>query len=50
MANKRVDMHRLQEMVRLHRMGTGPREVAKLLEMSPNTERRYREALIAGQL
>ncbi|MCP4201063.1 MAG: IS21 family transposase [bacterium] len=38
-------MHRLQELVRLHRLGTGAREVARLLRMSPNTERRYREAL-----
>jgi hypothetical protein len=38
-------MHRLQELVRLHRMGTGAREVARLLGMSPNTEREYRRAL-----
>jgi len=38
-------MHRLQDLVRLHRMGTGAREVARLLEMSPNTERQYRQAL-----
>ena len=38
-------MHRLQELVRLHRMGTGAREVARLLGMSPNTERMYRRAL-----
>ena len=38
-------MHRLQELVRLHRLGTGAREVARLLGMSPNTEREYREAL-----
>ena len=41
----RIDMHRLQELVRLHRMGTGARDVARTLRMSPNTERRYREAL-----
>lgn len=50
MSNKRMEMHRLQEMVRLHRMGTGSREVAKLLDMSPNTERRYRVALVAEEL
>jgi transposase len=45
------DMHRLQELVRLHRMGTGAREVARLLVMSPNTERVYRRALgLAGLL
>jgi len=38
-------MHRLQELVRLHRMGTGFRKVATLLHMSPNTEREYRIAL-----
>ncbi len=38
-------MDRLQELVRLHRMGTGGREVARLLGMSPKTERSYREAL-----
>ncbi len=41
MSAKRTDMHRLQELVRLHRMGTGAREVARLLRMSPNTERDY---------
>lgn len=45
MSKRRVDMDRLQELVRLHRMGTGAREVARLLGMSPNTERAYREAL-----
>ena len=43
-------MHRLQEMVRLHRMGTGVREVARLLKMGPNTERQYRTALSAEGL
>ena len=38
-------MDRLQELVRLHRMGTGAREVARMLRMSPNTEREYRQAL-----
>lgn len=45
MSAQRIDMHRLQELVRLHRQGTGAREVARLLGMSPNTERSYREAL-----
>lgn len=40
-------MHRLQELVRLHRMDTGAREVARLLRMGPNTEREYRCALEA---
>ncbi len=38
-------MHRLQELVRLHRMGTGKREVARLLKMSPRIELEYRKAL-----
>ena len=50
MSKRRVDMDRLQELVRLHRMGTGAREVARLLGMSPNTERSYREALRTAQL
>ena len=35
-------MHRLQELIRLHRLGRGSRAVARELRMSPNTERRYR--------
>lgn len=45
----RVDMHRLQELVRLHRMGTSSRACARMLGLSRNTERDYREALcLAG--
>jgi hypothetical protein len=40
-------MHRLQDLVRLHRLGTGVRLVARRLGMSPNTERTYRHALAA---
>jgi transposase len=47
---ERTDMHRLQDLVRLHRMGTGPRAVARQLHLSPNTERRYRTALAASGL
>ena len=43
-------MHRLQELVRLHRLGTTVREVARLLKMSPTTERAYRQALRAEGL
>lgn len=50
MCMRRVDMDRLQELVRLHRLGTGGREVARLLKMGPNTERAYRRALAAEQL
>lgn len=50
MTAKRTDMHRLQELVRLHRLGTGAREVARLLRMGPNTERQYRLALAQAGL
>ena len=45
MTGKRIEMYRLQDLVRLHRMNTGYREVARLLKMGTNTERDYREAL-----
>ena len=50
MSAKRTDMHRLQELVRLHRQGTSTREAARLLGMSRNTAREYREALAAAGL
>jgi transposase len=43
-------MHKLQELVRLHRLGTGAREVARLLGISPNTERFWRGAFAAAGL
>ena len=43
-------MHQLQELVRLHRLGTGAREVARLLGVSPNTERDYRIAFTTARL
>lgn len=45
MAARRTDMHRLQELVRLHRLGIGCREVARRLRMSTRTENKYRSAL-----
>lgn len=48
MSAKRTDMHRLQELVRLHRMGEGPREVCRLLEMSPKTEGKYPASFDGG--
>lgn len=45
MSAERTDMHRLQELVRLHRLGHKHRTVARLLGMSPNTERDYRQRL-----
>jgi transposase len=47
---ERMDMHRLQDLVRLHRLGVGARTVARRLRMSPNTERQYRRALAAHGL
>ena len=38
---KAMAWHRLQELARLHRTGTGKREVARLLRISPTTERQY---------
>ncbi len=46
----RIDMHTLQEFVRLARMGTGYRAIARMLRISPNTEREYRKALEAAGL
>lgn len=46
----RVDMHTLQEFVRLARMGTKYRAIARMLRISPNTERDYRKALEAAGL
>jgi transposase len=43
-------MDRLQELVRLHRMETGPCEVARLLGLSRTTERQYRIVLEAAGL
>ena len=42
MTAPRTDMHRLQELIRLHRMGVGSRERCRLLGMSPKTELKYR--------
>ena len=50
MARERVEMHQLQELVRLHRMGVGARAVARQLRISPTTERRYRAALESAGL
>ena len=44
------DMHRLQELVRLHRQGRGPSEVAKLLQFDRKTERKYRRRFAQADL
>lgn len=43
-------MHRLQELVRLHRLGTSARETARLLGMSRKTVQAYRDALVKAGL
>jgi len=43
-------MHRLQDLVRLHRQGLPVREIARLLRMGRNTIARYRKALAAAEL
>ena len=50
MRTRKEDMHELQELVRLHRMGRKPRDVARLLKMGPNRERRLRQAVAAAGL
>ncbi len=50
MGQETTDMHRLQDLVRYHREGRGPREVARLSGMSPSTEQKYRAALKAAGL
>lgn len=50
MSAKRTSMHRLQELVRLHRDGVSSRRISTLLSMSRNTVRQYREALAAADL
>lgn len=41
MSARRTDMHRLQEIVRLHRLGRSGREIARLLRMGRETVRVY---------
>lgn len=50
MSAKRTSMHRLQELVRLHRQGRSRREIARLLQMSRNTVREYQEVLATAGL
>jgi transposase len=45
MARQRIDMHRLQELVRLHRLGRTGRDIARMLGMGRNTLRGYCGAL-----
>lgn len=50
MSREIVEMDRLQDLVRYHRLGTGCRETAKLLKLGPNQERKYRKALDKANL
>lgn len=50
MTARSVKMHRLQELVRLHRLKTSAREICRLLGMGRTTEWRYREALAKAGL
>jgi len=50
MSAPRTDVHKLQELVRLHRAGRAPREICRLLRLSPKTELKYRRALHAAGL
>lgn len=45
-----MELHRLQEFVRLHRLKTGCREVCRPLGMGRTTEWRYREVLAKAGL
>ncbi|MFT6821866.1 MAG: transposase, partial [Myxococcota bacterium] len=50
MRNGINDMHPLQELVRLHRMGRSAAHVAKTLNMDRKTERKYRKRIAAAGL
>ena len=50
MTARSVEMHRLQEFVRLHRLKTSCRDVCRLLGMGRTTEWRNREVLAKGGL
>lgn len=50
MAAPSVDMHRLEEFVRLHRLKTSARDVCRLLAMGRTTEWTYRQRLGAAGL
>ena len=50
MTRPRVEVNRLQELVRLHRRGSSAREVVRILRMGPNTERHYRGILTGAGL
>ena len=44
MSARRTDMHRLQEVIRLHRLGRSSRRIGRQLKMGRDTVRGYLEA------
>ena len=50
MSARRTDMHRLQEMVRLHRMGQSGRAIARQLRLGRNTVAGYLVVLAKADL
>jgi len=50
MTARRTDMHKLQELVHLHRQGRSARDIARLLQMSRNTVRSYVIALTSANM
>ena len=50
MAARRTDVHRLQEAVRLHRLGRSERKIARDLRMSRNTVQQAFKAFRAAGL
>jgi len=50
MSGRRIEMHRIQELVRLHRAGRGVRAIARELRMGRETVRGYQRALAEAEL
>ena len=50
MSARGTDMHRIQEVVRLHRLGRSQRGIARQLRMGRDTIRTYHEKLSAAGL
>lgn len=50
MGNKRLDMHRLQEVIRLYRLGQSRRAIAKQLRLGRNTISAYMAALATANV
>ncbi|MEQ1858150.1 MAG: IS21 family transposase [Longimicrobiales bacterium] len=50
MTARRTDTHRIQELIRLHRLGESSRSIARRLQMSRDAIRAYRRALSSAGL